>query len=494
MSTSIDPIGPGDFGQAQAHHLLNRAGFGGTPSQVETLRAMGLDRAVSFLVDYDQIDDTGLARPAADPDIIRRPTAQERARRAWARKTNDRAVLDQFNAQRQRQRAEDRRQMAQVERWWLGRMIATPRPLQEKLTLLWHGHFATSYRTVRDSFLMLKQNELFRQHAKGSFADLAGAMVRDPAMLRYLNNDRNRKGKPNENLARELMELFTLGEGNYGERDIKEGARALTGYTVRGNDFHLDRAQHDGGLKRILGKSGPIDGDQFVGVLLGHDACAPWVCTKLYRHFVSDVSEGISARARTVIDRLAARLRNDKYELAPVLKTLFKSRHFYDPQVQGNKIKTPAELLVGTIRVVGAPVRDVGILTDAMHMMGQKLFAPPSVAGWDYGRAWINTSTLFVRQNTCAYLVSGKLPFEDAWSRDRIRFDPQALVPEGTSHAPQDVVDHVATTVLGPTVKIAPEHRSELVDFMAARDDPVSDDALIALLLLITGMPEYQLC
>lgn len=496
ISTSLEPLPAGQFGYLQAQHLLNRAGFGGTPQQVLQLQELGLDKAVDLLVNYPAIDTSNLPRPEYDPDIIRPATPEERAMAVKARREGDQATLDRLMAERLERQAADRRQMRELERWWLAKMIQTPRPLEEKLVLLWHGHFAANHRTVGDSYLMLQQNAMFRQHACGSFANLAAGIVRDPAMLVFLNNTQNRRQRPNENLARELMELFTLGEGQYSEQDIKEGARALTGYFVDDNDFVFRRGQHDDGPKKILGRTGTFDGDEFVNILLRHPACPRFIAYKLYRHFVLDLSDGVRStpEAAAVIERMARDLAAGGYQIAPVLRKLFKSRHFYDPAVMGRKVKTPAELVVGVVRTLGAPVRDVGMLADAMAAMGQKLFDPPSVAGWDYGKAWINTSTLFTRQNICTYVITGKLPFEDGWSRERIGFDPRTLIEHLTNPMPEAIVDHLIASLLGSAAVGGAERRQQLVQFMRQRSDPTSEDALIALLLLITTLPEYQLC
>src|SRR5690606_18124445 len=207
----------------KAQHLLNRAGFGGTPDQVQALASMGLNDAVDYIVNYESIAEEPVPVERWDASIIRPPTDEERERARTARRNNDEATLEQIQRERNRRTAADRRQMAEIQKWWIRRMIETGRPLEEKMTLFWHGHFATSYRTIEDSWHCLLQNQLFRSHATGSFAKLCFGIIRDPAMLEYLDNDENRRRSPNENLARELMELFILGEGNdYTEQDIRE--------------------------------------------------------------------------------------------------------------------------------------------------------------------------------------------------------------------------------------------------------------------------------
>ena len=494
VSTSLSPIDPKRFGFAEAQHLLNRAGFGGTLAQIAALRDMGLNKAVDLLVDFDSIDASALPAHDADPDILRPVSREERAMYMQAEKMNDNDLRDKLRMEMLRRMNLDRQQMEDLERWWLGRMITTPRPLEEKLTLLWHGHFAANHRTVHDSYLMIKQNETFRRHAAGNFAKMATEMVCDPAMIKFLNNDQNRKAKPNENLARELMELFLLGEGNYTEGDIKEGARALTGFTFEDNDFEFRAQAHDFGSKTILGQTGKFKGEEFVGILLKSPACPTWVAYKLYRHFVGDVDEGLPGAApeqRAVIVKLGDILLAGGYELRPALKTLFKSQHFYDQGIIARQIKSPAQLVVGAMRSLNAPRRDMTILSMAMNGMGQKLFEPPSVAGWYGGKGWMNTSTLFIRQNVLTYILTGKLPNDPNWTRQRVNFDALGLIDGLSDKSPKAIVERLTSSLVGPFV--SDKRKAELTEFLSQRRE-VNADALIGVLLLATTMPEYQLC
>ena len=487
ISSSLDSIQADDFGYAQARHLLIRTGAAPTSQEIAQTLAWGLDQAVDRVVRYQQVEVEHLPEPDVDPDLLRPPTKEERKIVRQARREGDAQAQEILRKERQRRQKKDREMMAEIQRWWLDRMLHTPRPMEESLTLLWHSHFASRYRNVRDAYLMYQQNEFFRKNANGSFADLARGVIRDPAMLKFLNNDRNVARKPNENLARELMELFTLGEGHYTEEDIKQGARALTGYHVNDNDFSFRSRQHDRGSKTLLGQRGKYDGDDFVDLLLRNRQCSRYLAFKIYRHFVADVDENKTKRprdAQAVIEQMSRQLWQDGYQLQPTLVTLFKSQHFYDAAIVGNKIKSPVQLLVGTMRSLGTPMRSTHDLGKAMTMMGQVPFNPPSVAGWDTGRSWINTSTLFMRQNLCVYLIAGK--------KKKLRdYDPMPLLAE-VEHQPQAVVDHLVDLLLGPHV---PESRRRpLVAFMEKRPSRVTADQVAALLVLITGMPEYQLC
>lgn len=494
MDTSLSPIRPGDFGPAQARHLLLRAGFGGGPEEVADLAEAGLGKAVEGVI--GQAASTGVeAEPQIDPDVIRPLTTEERQQFADARREGDEAARSRLQKTINERRAQDRRMLGELRRWWVGLMVDSPSPLREKLVLLWHSHFASRHRNVRDTYLMYQQNQMFRGHAAGSFAELARAVVRDPAMLKFLNNDQNNKGKPNENLAREFMELFTLGEGNYTEADIKQGAKALTGYHIDDNDFVFRERRHDNTKKTVLGETGRLDGDDLVDVLLDQPACPKYIALKLYRHFVADVTDylhEVPEAQQEVIRRMAVMLRKNGYEVAPVLEALFKSRHFYDPGVVGHKIKSPAQLVAGTARTLGTPTRSAGTLSDGLTAMGQALFDPPSVAGWAGGRSWINTSTLFTRQNVCTYLITGKDPRKKKWNRKQVGYDPMHLLAGVDSREPRPVVDHIVGFMLGDHTPA--ERREPLYQFMRARSKGVTKDSLIALLTLITAMPEYQLC
>lgn len=496
MNTSIAKLSVGKFDRASAWHLINRVGYGGTPQDTDQLHRMGLDDAVDHLVDYATTDVSSLENPDIDPDVLRKRTREERNRIREARQNGDQDILDEDRRRGLEARRADQKMLKELREWWLERMVKTPRPAEDRLTLLWHGHFASSWRSVRDTYLMYQQHQMFRDNANGNFADLARGIVRDPAMLKYLNNNQNKKSKPNENLARELMELFTLGVGQYTEADIKEGARALTGYSLDDNDFLFRTNQHDPEEKTILGKRGNFDGDDFVEILLRRDSCAKFVALKIYDAFVADVGdvyESVPRPNRIVIDKLADILRNNKFELKPVLTKLFKSKHFYDPAIVGKKIKDPIQLAVGTTRGLQLPFPgNRSVIDKAMEAMGLVLFMPPTVDGWDGGRSWINTSTLFVRQNLTTYLISGKQP--NRKKSKSMGYDPQIWLADLDDRSPKAITDYLLDHLIAPHTPAA--RRAPAHQFMADREtgNTVSNDSLVALACLITSMPEYQLC
>ena len=500
--SGLGEIAGSDFGYAQARHLLWRAGFGGTPTQIQKLVSWGPEKSVDTLLEGTRIEGDPPSFSEFDKDIMRPATEEERAAQAAARRSQNEDVLAKFRNERQARERDDRRQMAEMQKWWLKRMIETPRPLEEKMTLFWHGLLATSYRTIENSFHMLKQNEMFRRNATGNFGQMLFELIRDPAMLAYLDNNDSRKGRANENLAREIMELFALGIGNYTENDIKEGARALTGYTFVDDDFVFQRNNHDTGEKSIFGKKGNFDGDGFVRAILERRECSQYIAERVYGFFCSDVPPAERGGSKTLPDEQRAAIKSmsnallaAKYDMKPMLKKLFMSEHFYSPTFMNEQIKSPVVLVVGAARSLNTPTRDLSILTDALDLMGQNIFFPPSVKGWEGGRSWINTSTLFVRQNIMAYLLTGKKPQGYDANADEQRYDPTGLLSElqaeGKASDPAAVADYMMRLTLGH----APSHASEpLREFLRATGDRVDRDTLTGLVLLITSMPEYQLC
>jgi len=495
----LKPLAKRDFGYAEARHLLWRAGFGGSPAQIQTLASWGMDRAVDHLLDYADVPFESPAPDTFDKNIMRPATDKERQEYRAAQRAQNENVLAQTRLRRQQAQRRDRQQIGEMQRWWLKRMIETPRPFEEKMTLFWHGRLATGYRTIENSYHMYLQNQTYRANAAGNYGELLTSVIRDPAMLKYLDNDESSKRQPNENLARELMELFSLGVGAYSERDIKEGARALTGYTFEDDDFFFRQENHDTGNKNILGTRAPHDGESFVRAILSQRACSHYVCSNLYRFFARHVPTDPTQQDKAtdrIVGLMATKLRKSDFELRPVLRQLFKSEHFYHESVQRELIKSPVELVVGAVRSMNAPVRDLAVLNDALDLMGQRLFFPPSVKGWDGGRSWVNTSTMFVRQNILAFLLTGKKPVGYDATAGADAFDPMPLLEaletgdRGASSDPARVVDYLLRLTLGNS----PAHaRKVLTEFIDSHGG-VRPDVVTGALLLVTAMPEYQLC
>ena len=286
--------------------------------------------------------------------------------------------------------------------WWLYRMLNTPDQLLEKSTLFWHGHFATSAAKVTEAKLMLAQNDLLRKHARGDFAALVHKMSRDPAMLIYLDSATNRKTHPNENYARELMELFCLGPGNYTERDIKELARCFTGWGVRRGEFVFNEYEHDVNSKSFLGRSGVYEGDEAVKVVLDQPAAPRFIVNKLLKFFVCDEP----AFPAALVDPLAKDLREAGFLVGPVLGKILGSQLFFSQHAVGRKIRSPIELSVGLVRSLEGQT-NLNRLAQELTQLGHAPFYPPNVKGWDGGRTWINSSTLLSRSNLARQLVLG---------------------------------------------------------------------------------------
>lgn len=427
----LTPIQASDWNYNRAAHLLERAGFGGTPEEIQALARMTPQEAVRHLVYYQNVKDIELPSfvetgiyPSKNwsrdrmagtfaailfgtleklpPDERRKIMDDERTGVTPEDKrtslTDKQAVVDKFYYWRN----VDLLESARAATWLADCMLKTRRPLQEKLVLFWHGHFATSNDKVRDYRKMLGQFETLREHANGNLRDLLIGIGKDPALLIYLDNRQNYKGHPNENFAREIMELFSLGVGNYTESDIKEAARAFTGWSLDNNGInYLYRPNlHDDGEKKVLGRAGKFKGEDVVDILLEQPACARFIARKLYRFFVRE------ELSKELEERLAANLRSNKYAIAPFLEQLFLSRDFYSPASYATQIKSPSHLVISTYKKLGlqdAPTFPKFAAVTAG--LGQQIFYPPNVKGWDGGRTWINPATIFQRQNVTRYIL-----------------------------------------------------------------------------------------
>jgi uncharacterized protein (DUF1800 family) len=288
--------------------------------------------------------------------------------------------------------------------WWVYRMLFGPDPFAERIALMWHGHFATSNLKVNDLRAMRRQNELFRDRGRGRFAGLLNPVVRDPAMLVWLDAQVNRKGHPNENLARELMELFTLGVGNYSESDVKEAARALTGWTVEKDRFAFTADRHDDGEKTILGRTGKWPGDDLVRFTLEHPATAGRLARRLCDTFLGEkVADDDAVR------RLADGLRERDLDVGWGVETVLRSRLFFADANLGTRVLSPAEFVVGAARALELldPPPSTLVLAEWCGRLGQDLFYPPNVGGWPGGRSWLTTRSAIGRANYAAALAGG---------------------------------------------------------------------------------------
>lgn len=401
------PKAKGKWTKAEARHLLNRAGFGGSPAEIGAFHRMGREEAVDFLLEPDEPIDAHPKPAWADlKTALADMNDMMMERREMFQKTKDMTPEDAEKARREAQRdrqRESRRQGLESQGWWFRRMLATKAPLREKMTLFWHDHFATSIQKVKQPVLLMMQNELFRRHAFGSFRDLTQAIVRDPAMMLYLDTQQSSKAKPNENFAREVMELFTLGEGNYTEEDVREAARAFTGFRLNrlNGSVMQSAANWDAGNKTIFGNSGTYNGKDVVNLIFKKDACAKFMVGKFWEFFAYE------GPAEPAIESLAKMFRDGGYEVKPVLREIFLSEEFYGEKAMATQIKCPVQYLVQMLKELEVEDPPVGLAIMGQTQLGQVLFMPPNVAGWDWGKAWINTNTLLTRYNIAGSLIKG---------------------------------------------------------------------------------------
>lgn len=475
----LKPLSPEAWDYAKARHLLVRAGFGGTSQEVQQLFSMGLYKAVDHLVDFHRQPSAGASLDVAPPSLA--DPLESQLRNAF--------IQSQAAAPRQ---SVDGGQLGRLRQWWLKRMVESPRPLQEKLTLFWHGHFATQQSVVQNSYTLYHQNQLFREHGAGNFGGLLYGIVHDPVMIRYLDNNLNVKGHANENLAREIMELFAMGvDQGYTEADIREAARALTGYTYDNNtgQFRFQHDKHDTSDKTVFGKTGPWTGDDLVNLLLDQPATARFISLKLFEFFAH------KEPGSETVDSLASVLRTNQYELGPMLKNLFLSEVFYSEAAMGTQIKSPTQLVVGMLRDVGIKqVANYGEIDGMIQNMGQQLFEPPDVKGWREGRSWISANRLFLRYNATANLMQSV-----AQPGGRRGADLVDVLASAECKTAADVVNCLAKTCFAKPLN--DQQRQKLADFLGelppqpewANQRDNINGRLRAVLVLMLSTPEYQL-
>lgn len=365
--------------------------------------------------------------------------------------------------------------------WWVYRMLFGPDPLRERMVLLWHNHFATSIDKV-DRRLVRRQNDLFREYARAPFGTLLRAVLRDPAVLVWLDAPSNRRGHPNENLARELMELFTLGIGHYTEKDVKEAARCLTGWTVTDDAFREDSPRHDDGEKTVLGKKGKWKGDDLVKLLLEHPATARRLAFRVCEAFMGEKAAG-EAELKALADGLRAR----DLDVGWAVETVLRSRLFFEEKNLGNRVVGPAEFVVASARVLELFEQPPStlLMADWSGRLGQSLFQPPNVGGWAGGRDWLSTQSMIGRANYAAALVGGKL------NRTGTPADPLALAKKhGRGNDLDDLLTFFGELLHGtPPAK---PWRDRLVKALGADAKPTPETARRAAALVLAS-PEAQL-
>lgn len=461
--------------QEHAAHLLNRAGFGGTPEEIAKLHQLGHKEAVESLLAGQEDSDLFPVPPLTSP-------AELFAQQKEAKALPDGLEKRELQRNRRRQQGSEVRALRD---WWLQRCRYTPYPLREKMTLFWHGHFATSVDKVYTSFLIWQQNETLRAYALGSFRQMTEEISRDPAMMRYLDLVKSDKGRPNENFARELMELFTLGEGvRYTEKDVQESARAFTGYRIdpRTLQFLFARRKFDAGSKVFLEKTGDFDGSDIVDIICEQPECADFMTRKIWNYLAgSPIPESLAKK-------LASDYQKSDYDTSVLLRGIFLAPEFYAPTVVRRQVKSPVQWMVQTSRVLDAPLCPPGVNEQTMKLMGQVLFSPPNVKGWEGGQTWINSSTFLFRCNLAGEMVHGRKKIEGG-SMAALQIPWDEIAPATLRADPARLVDTLSFRFIN--APLSGEDRERFIAF--AREHGTDDASVRDLVHLFLSTPEYQL-
>ncbi len=433
VAAAAAPGVPAQLTASQARHLLVRTGFAPDQAELNALIGRSAQQAVAEMLRQAQA-----ARPLYPlPTFVAQPPP----------------ISYKFLKSKEEQQAMRQQQLREgleLKTWWMREMIESPAPLQERMTLFWHNHFATSQQKVISSQAMWRQHQLLRANALGNFRTLLHAMAKDPAMLVYLDGASSRKEAPNENFAREVMELFTLGEasqgGGYSEQDIREAARAFTGWSIEREDFSFKfrPAFHDAGSKTLLGRSGNLDGDAALDILLEQPVAARFIVGKLWKEFVSPVPDEMQ------LERIAQRFRQSGYDIGTALRDLLLTDAFWAGSNRGSLIKSPVDLVVGTVRQFNFRYTDAMPFALKSAQLGQNLLAPPNVKGWPGQNDWINATTLLERKRFTEQLFRAVEP------KGESRMTPIAMGPGG----------HMADE---PALRPMQQMRAEFADGQAGR-------------------------
>jgi uncharacterized protein (DUF1800 family) len=503
----LSPLPASKWNYTTAAHLFNRAGFGGSPEEIAKLAAMSPAEAVAYFVDYDKVPDSSAPPPDwAKPDPVRSEQYQK-IQRAVRDEKDSNLSEDEKRAQGEKRRQmvqqiqrEQFRHLQEMRFDWLNRMATGPRPLQEKLTLFWHGHFATSATKVRDAYFMWLQIETFRQKGTGNWLDLLEATATDPAMLIWLDQAQSRQQHPNENFARECMELFTLGEGHYTEKDVTEAARAMTGWSIdrAAEEYRYRPAIHDRGLKTVLGKTGNLNGRDVLEIIVAQPQASRFITGRLWKFFASDDP------SPQLIDALAGAFRAGGNNFAPFLRILFSCEEFYADTVMQRQIKSPVQWLVSTVRLLQRAMPPPIVASQMIKSLGQDLLLPPNVKGWDGGLSWISTNTLLARYNQAAILVMGQGNLGAEATRPGLKMVAERANAMARQLRPADVAKIISDddrrdqrAVIAQLEKrfiqgqLTEKHRQILRDYLEPHTNLDDQDIRHAIRLLMST-PEYQ--
>lgn len=439
--------------RSQLAHLLRRAGFGARPDEWEEYSRLGVAGTTQRLL-----------HPESVPDQLDELL-----------KTIGGNFVD-FET------------LSGVRNWWIFRMAQTRRPLEEKMTLFWHNHFATANYKVNRPPLMGVQIETFREHALGNFRSLLQAMMRDPAMLIWLDGAQNKLGAPNENFAREIFELFTMGVGSgYTEKDIQETARCFTGWVFNNNTRSavFNPFLHDDGWKTVLGQSGNFHGDEVIDIIVRQPATGKFLASKLWKFFVSDTPP------EAEIGRLGKIYLSSGYDIRAMMEAILTSPQFYSESVRYTRVKSPVEFVVSVIRTLDVPLLAIKNLPDTIEAMGQDLLNPPNVAGWPGGPDWINTRTLLARVNFSSQVTTEM----NRRGQLAARVKEGLLAPGADLSTPEEVVAAVWDALM-PGRPPSTRARAALLEYLrdGKPDAKVNlNTKLPGLVSLVMGTPEYQL-
>lgn len=447
-------------------HLVSRAGFGVHHNDIEKLKDISqkkLYQELKAITDYKPIEIQAFK--------ITYPQYQEMA------KSTDKKPVNQFN----------KNHNAAIGKAWQDLMINSPNQLQEKMSLFWHGHFATR---IQQSLFNLDIINIFRKNALGSFRDLVFEVSKSPAMLNFLNNQQNKKAKANENFARELMELFMLGRGNlYTEKDIKESARAFTGWSYDENaEFRENLKQHDSGEKEFLGKRGNFTGTDIVNMILDKPECAEFITRKIYKYLVNETPD------EKLIKSLSQKFYESDYQILTLLDEIFLSNWFYSETNIGARVKSPIDLIVGIRRIMPMDTKDGNTIYNFERLLGQQLLQPPNVAGWPSGTEWIDSSTLLLRMKIPSVMAGYKTLDVEPKPNDDVnmgRGENKVVVNKNQNkisihwESISNILDEDLFSLLlpNPTEKL----RNMINEFN-------TDKSKQHLMISIMSTPEYQLC
>jgi uncharacterized protein (DUF1800 family) len=479
-----------------AAHLAARAGFGGTPDQLERWTQQGLEATLQELL-HPEMESSPQPSCAAPNQFVslreRVQAAMSGEETAAAKRTVRQAVNEQ---------------LFELVNWWTQRMLATHAPLVEKMTLFWHGHFATSALKVRSPYKLWQQNEALRRHALGNFATLTKAISRDPAMMVYLDLASSKSEHPNENFARELMELFTLGEGKYTETDIRQSARAFTGYRINraAEQFRFAKNQFDAGTKTFMEQTGNWNGDQIIDIILKQPEAAKFISAKIWKYFAYEDPDS------QLTDRLSEIFRRN-YEIRPLLETIFSSEEFYGQQARDAIVKSPVQYMVEAGRTLGVSIPTGRTLIQVYRQMGQVPFFPPNEKGWDGGKSWINTATLTFRYQLARQLVAGirEVSGPRPTPTPQASASPQMVnltaganavrltaLPVENLVTEEDRANPEATLrkLYARTFQTTPDPQlfDRILSVAKLKPLPLADDAIRDLVVLMMMTPNYQVC